>query len=202
MCQINPTATQARARGRRFQRSAAAQPAIRHMLSSLAAYPHPLAYFNELVGGPRNGRNILGDSNLDWGQSVPELRRFLQDHPGGLILSYFGRDCPRESGLTYQEAFCTPGVCPGHSTALPTDIGQEWLAVGATKWQGFYEYGPPSWGWLRSRKPVAVLGYALLIYDLSKDADAHTELAAMYDRAGISAVAARERARAQFLKNE
>lgn len=40
-----------------------------------AVYPHYLAYFNELAGGPRNGYQSLVDSNLDWGQDLKELRR-------------------------------------------------------------------------------------------------------------------------------
>jgi hypothetical protein len=34
-------------------------------------YPHQMAYFNELVGGPLNGHRHLLGSNVDWGQSVP-----------------------------------------------------------------------------------------------------------------------------------
>lgn len=173
-----------------------------HVFSSMAAFPFPLAYFNELAGGPRNGRNILGDSNLDWGQSLPELRNFVQKNPGGLILSYYGKDCPREYGLDFQEAFSTPGLCPGSSDGLlPGVIDKEWLAVSATKWQGFYESGPPAWGWLRSRKPFKVLGYSILIYDVTKDSAAHLELSRMYVRAGRPQAAARELVRSQTISS-
>ncbi len=36
--------------------------------STLSVYPHQLAYFNELAGGPENGHRHLLHSNLDWGQ--------------------------------------------------------------------------------------------------------------------------------------
>lgn len=174
-----------------------------HAGSSIAAFPHDLAYFNELAGIPARGIDCLGDSNLDWGQSIPELADFARAHPGGLVLSYFGTDCPRERGLVYQDAFSTPSVCPGRDAPLPVDLKAEWLAVGATKWQGYYESGPPAWGWLRSRTPVATLaGGAMLVYDLSRDADAHRELAALYDRGGRPEFAARERARALALSSE
>jgi hypothetical protein len=171
-----------------------------HAASSLRAFPYPLAYFNELAGGPTNGRGVLGDSNLDWGQALPELRRFLDKNPGGLILSYFGKDCPRQYELIHQEAFSTPGVCPDSSTLLPPTIEREWLAVGTTKWQGFYESGTPMWAWLKTREPYAVLGYSMLVYDITRDAQAHEELTAMYDRAGMKSSAARERARVRILK--
>lgn len=42
--------------------------------SSLRVYPHSLAYFNEMAGGPENGyRHMLG-SNLDWGQDLLVIR--------------------------------------------------------------------------------------------------------------------------------
>ncbi|MBI5246953.1 MAG: glycosyltransferase family 39 protein [Elusimicrobia bacterium] len=173
---------------------------IWHVASSLHAFPFPLTYFNELAGGPANGRNVLGDSNLDWGQSLPELRSFMDRNPGGLILSYFGKDCPSRFGLTHQEAFSTPGVCPNASMILPTSTEREWLAVSATKWQGFYETGTPMWAWLRSRTPHEVLGYSMFVYDITNDADAHEQLAFMYEKAGMKDFAARERARASILK--
>ena len=37
-------------------------------------FPHYLAYFNELAGGPLNGWRSLADSNIDWGQDLPGLK--------------------------------------------------------------------------------------------------------------------------------
>lgn len=40
-------------------------------------FPHQLAYFNELAGGPYEGwRHLLG-SNLDWDQDYLQLRNWL-----------------------------------------------------------------------------------------------------------------------------
>jgi len=49
--------------------------------SSLRHYPHSLAYFNEAVGGPRRGHEHLLDSNIDWGQDLLLLKRWLDRHP-------------------------------------------------------------------------------------------------------------------------
>ena len=60
---------------------------------ALAAWPHYLAYFNLASGGPAQGYRWLVDSNLDWGQDLPGLRRYLDEHtePGRPhYLSYFG----------------------------------------------------------------------------------------------------------------
>ncbi len=49
-----------------------------HVGSSLAAWPHHLAYFNELS---RSGRH-LADSNVDWGQDLLFLQNDLDEHQG------------------------------------------------------------------------------------------------------------------------
>jgi hypothetical protein len=43
-------------------------------ISSLSVHPRYIPYFNELVGGPKNGYHWLTDSNLDWGQDSDYVR--------------------------------------------------------------------------------------------------------------------------------
>ncbi|MGD8451611.1 MAG: glycosyltransferase family 39 protein [Phycisphaerae bacterium] len=58
-------------------------------------YPHYLSYFNELIGGPANGRYYLADSNIDWGQDLKRLATYAHEHPEETIkLSYFGSADP------------------------------------------------------------------------------------------------------------
>lgn len=172
-----------------------------HAASSLSSLPVPLAYANEAFGGPANARRLMGDSNVDWGQGLPALRAFSDENPGGIILAYFGRDCAARVGLAPQDAFSTPGPCPG-GPVLPVDIGREWLAVSVTKAQGFYESGQPAFKWLETRTPAAVGGRSILVYDVSDDAEAHDNLAGMYEATGLPAAAAREKARAAFLRKK
>lgn len=47
--------------------------------TSLSVYPHSLSYFNEWAGGPKNGPSHLLNSNIDWGQDLLFLERWLQD---------------------------------------------------------------------------------------------------------------------------
>ena len=56
-----------------------------------------LAYFNELAGGPRNGYRSLVDSNLDWGQDLRNLKRWLREREieEPINLCYFGMADPR-----------------------------------------------------------------------------------------------------------
>jgi len=62
-------------------------------------YPDYLAYFNPLAGGPANGWRLLVDSSLDWGQDLPALKTWLDQHnpgpePQTVFLSYFGSGEP------------------------------------------------------------------------------------------------------------
>ena len=43
-------------------------------------HPHHLAYFNELVGGRDEGYKYLVQSNLDWGQDMKRINRYLEDN--------------------------------------------------------------------------------------------------------------------------
>ena len=49
------------------------------MVSVLLYHPYYLAYFNQLAGGPSGGYRVLVDSNLDWGQDLPGLVRYVID---------------------------------------------------------------------------------------------------------------------------
>ena len=61
--------------------------------SSIAVWPHGLCYVNELWGGTQNGYRLVSDGNYDWGQGVPELARWQQQHAiSALDVLYFGTD--------------------------------------------------------------------------------------------------------------
>lgn len=45
-----------------------------YLVSSIKNYPDYLTYFNEFVGGPKNGIHYLDDSNIDWGQDLKRLK--------------------------------------------------------------------------------------------------------------------------------
>lgn len=72
-----------------------------HGVDSLAVRPHYLTFFNGLAGGPAGGHRFLVDSSLDWGQGLPDLRRWLDANAGSarVYLSYFGSDEPARFDL-------------------------------------------------------------------------------------------------------
>jgi hypothetical protein len=59
--------------------------------ASVFIYPHGISYFNEWIGGPGNGGRYLVDSNLDWGQDLADLERYVREHHvEGIRTAYFG----------------------------------------------------------------------------------------------------------------
>lgn len=67
-------------------------------------FPHYLAYFNQIAGGPSSGYRHLVDNNLDWGQDLPSLAKWVSDNKDvqsgvPVYYSYFGNCSPEYSGL-------------------------------------------------------------------------------------------------------
>ncbi len=63
------------------------------MVQSAVVYPHGISFMNLWSGGSDEALKYLADSNVDWGQSLPELREFVsEEHIGKFRLSYFGND--------------------------------------------------------------------------------------------------------------
>lgn len=51
------------------------------VLSVAYNFRNQIAYFNELVGGAKNGYKYLLDSNYDWGQSLPAIAKYVKARP-------------------------------------------------------------------------------------------------------------------------
>ena len=127
------------------------------------AYPDFLAYFNEpsKITGP--GYHILIDSNIDWGQDLPELARMQHEeqlYP--LTLSYFGTTPPEAYRLRYHPA-AGFGVMSG--APPPNWHAQEgYLAVSVTNLMGGKAYTGVDYQPVRNLQPWGKAGESILIY--------------------------------------
>jgi 4-amino-4-deoxy-L-arabinose transferase-like glycosyltransferase len=70
-------------------------------LASLRVHPHSMSYFNELAGGAERGPEYLVDSNVDWGQDLLLLRRWIAEHPeaAAIGVAYVGPIDPSLAGV-------------------------------------------------------------------------------------------------------
>jgi hypothetical protein len=116
-----------------------------HVGESLWIYPHYLAYFNEIAGGPRNGRLHLVDSSLDWGQDLPGLKTWLGANqlPGeDAYLAYFGTGEPRYYYLPVKRLAYINGF---HEDEPYIPLGPGLYCVGATMLQEVYSSVRGDW---------------------------------------------------------
>jgi hypothetical protein len=94
-------------------------------------YPHSLSYFNELVG-PEHGHEHLHGSNLDWGQDLLYLKRWLDHHPEArpLQLAYYGYTDPALAGIEYSPPPSWPDT---RANGSANDRGPQpgWYAISA-----------------------------------------------------------------------
>jgi hypothetical protein len=154
--------------------------------------PYPLAYFNELVGGPAGGRRILSDSNVDWGQGLNALAEYIErGKVDGVYLCYLGTASPEYYGIRYQYV---PGfgLLSRPKPMRVTTDGPELFAISDFHRKGISSGGVDRYAWLDERTPVATLAYSIDLYDITKDAEAHFELAKVYLRSHLPQYAAWE----------
>ncbi|NVN99762.1 MAG: glycosyltransferase family 39 protein [Geobacteraceae bacterium] len=139
-----------------------------YICSSLFIMPHYLSYFNELVGGPDKAYKYLVDSNLDWGQDLKGLKKYMDAHGIQKIsLSYFGTDTPQRYGIEYDWLPSYYLVNP-EPDKIDTTPRTRYVAISATNLQGVYLEPHNTFAWFRQFEPVAKIGYSIFIYDLSK----------------------------------
>jgi hypothetical protein len=128
--------------------------------------PHYLAFFNQFVGGPRNGHKYLVDSNLDWGQDLKGLKNWMDGHGVQHInLSYFGTADP-----AYYKIDCTylPGGPFFADRLVKAPDLPGYVAVSATNLRGVYftESSRLIYQKLLLAEPVAIIGYSIYIYHI------------------------------------
>jgi 4-amino-4-deoxy-L-arabinose transferase-like glycosyltransferase len=129
-------------------------------VSSLAAHPDYIPYFNELAG--RHPERILVDSDLDWGQDfkrlVWKLRELRVEH---LYLACLWSGDDSRIGL------------PAWDGLEPYQPVKGWVAISYTtmKTQGLYlaramGRSEPAYAWLERYQPVWKVGKSILLYHI------------------------------------
>jgi hypothetical protein len=134
--------------------------------STLAAWPGYLAYFNELAGGRTNGYHWLADSNVDWGQDLKQLKRYMDQHGIDKVqFAYFGTVDPAHYHIAYdylpsplstlQPSAPAAGQKPSRYVAISAFQYQDIAFTGTNGYAAYYKYAPN-----------AVIGGSILVFDL------------------------------------
>jgi hypothetical protein len=139
--------------------------AVLQAASVLRVHPNYLAYFNEAAGGPQQGWRWLVDSNVDWGQDLPGLKRYMdQSGIARVTLCYFGTADPGYYGIASDRlpGYQPPPPSSVTRTVRPGDV----VAISATHLQGLYlePEMQPLMAQFRARRPIAVIGHSIFVY--------------------------------------
>lgn len=152
---------------RRGVRLAIATGAAWLVVSAILIYPQGISSFNEWIGGPKNGWKYLADSNVDWGQNLPELGRLVEERRLAPIKAYvFGLDAPMRYmkwGNWLPQPWPFSGGAPPERRLRPTP-GVYAVSVniltGLLAPDGYEDY----FAHFRDSEPIARAGYSIFVY--------------------------------------
>lgn len=131
----------------------------------IAIYPYFLAYFNELAGGPDEAYIYTADSNLDWGQDLKRLTKWVEEQGiDKIYVEYFGGG---DAKYYLKEKFS-----PWWGTRDPKELPKaSYLAVSVSFLQGGRGEPVPgfdqSFGyyrWLDQYDPITKIGHSIFVY--------------------------------------
>ncbi|MDP3964107.1 MAG: glycosyltransferase family 39 protein [bacterium] len=127
---------------------------VYYAISSLVIYPNYLAYFNEAIGGPERGHRYLTDSNIDWGQDLIALKKYLDGRNISFVyLHYFGTADPQAYGIEH--------VSPPTNDQIQEG---DFKGVVAISVSGLFAQ-EKNYRWLLQYKPVAKIGHSIWVYE-------------------------------------
>jgi hypothetical protein len=118
-------------------------------------HPSYIAYFNEIVGGPDGGTEWASDSNLDWGQDLKRLVKFMDARGIERIhLNYFG-------------SAVTDEYLKGRYSAIQdcSEPQRGWVAVSAFWYHESRRRSECDYRrWLTKERLVAKIGYSIFVF--------------------------------------
>lgn len=132
------------------------------VVSSLRVHPHYVSYFNTLSGGPENGWRLLGFSNIDWGQDLLEVKKWINDHPECRPLS-FDLNYFSTNGELFGLPKSSPPLLPKGASLVEVRMDEtQWWIVSVKKL--YNRPGQPGLEYLQQLEPVDKIAYAYHVY--------------------------------------
>jgi len=131
------------------------------LLVAWEAWPDGLRYCNRFWGGAGRAPELLADSNCDWGQGLPELRRWADERGiERLPIWYYGADpAARQAPFELMQVnhWPEPSIAGVREKAGPRRL----LAVGLSLLNGCPDRRPETLAviaWLKGRTRIATVG--------------------------------------------
>jgi 4-amino-4-deoxy-L-arabinose transferase-like glycosyltransferase len=131
----------------------------------LSAWPDYLPYVNALFGGPSRAYQLLGDSNVDWGQDLEQLGDYLRENEIDRVgLAYFGTADPAHYGIAY-EYMPSPNSALRRGGGKPAEESPSLVALSAYQYQGIAFPNKSFYAKYHRYRPNAQIGHSILIFD-------------------------------------
>jgi dolichyl-phosphate-mannose-protein mannosyltransferase len=119
---------------------------------SLAVHPHYLMFFNQWIGGPRNGPFYLIQGD-DWGQDQRRLAEWQHDNKVHRLLYSYYVGQPEAWGIVYRQAPCEPKQAGRY-------------ALHATEVHRPKRVPPGCFDWLTVDPPDDRIGWSIYLYNV------------------------------------
>ena len=162
------------------------------ILTPIMHYPSYLSYYNELVGGPKNGYLYVTDSNYDWGQDLKNLKLWVDTYNSCVqVKCMWNKTCPKECptltktppnkekieeiridyfGGSNPEYWFEETFISWHADSTPQE---GWYAISAMfLMESTYKVNPPGtidYKWLKDITPIGRAGDSIFIYYIEKE---------------------------------
>jgi hypothetical protein len=133
-----------------------------YVFSAVHLQPDYLAYFNELSGGPAQGIRYLDDSNIDWGQDLKPLARYVKERNiRPLKLYFFGNYWLEPAAKYYGLHYARMDLAKEIAHPQPG-----WYAVSAHLLQRpqLVRGSNLRFDWLDRFQPEVVIGHSIYLY--------------------------------------
>lgn len=134
------------------------------IFETMISYPYYISYFNQTVGGPKKGYELVTDSNADWGQDIKRLKNYLDKHPEieKIRVNYFG-------GGNMEYYLGKDNIIYWWDARRPIENG--WYAISVLFIQeSLYDSKKSTeenYSWLKKYTPIAQVGTSILIYHIN-----------------------------------
>jgi len=129
------------------------------LVVAIGASPRYLSYFNGLAGGPMNGYRLLADSNLDWGQDLPAMRRVLASVSAREPLAAYFGSAPPDAYDVHVWLWDIAGP--------QVKARADWIVISATYLDGLYVDNDPFRAF-RAIEPTARPTPTLFVYSAQR----------------------------------
>jgi len=146
------------------------------ILSSIKTYPYYLSYFNEFIGGNKNGWKYFTDSNIDWGQGLKQLSLWIKQNKdvddSGIYLSYFGVADPHYYKIKYRSVGIISNLTEEQRAGdniIKNNPKKIVVAISVTNLQSTYYKDKTVFNFLKEIEPVYRAADSIFVYDITEN---------------------------------